>query len=306
MARIKYDVRGVEGKRTVVPAGVYNLKVVGAEVTTPENKDERIELIAEVVGDKDHKGGKFYEYISVVQGSPQSWKLREFLEAVGQIKNGKGEAGTLDTSKLLGKVFGAKTYVRAADDARGFDEQNRIRKMFAIDGKASVEEDLDADEAEDDGNEYEDMTLPDLKAELNERGLSTRGKRAVLVARLLEDDEQEDEDEPEAEGDYTWDDLVELDRAGLRQMNKDEELGVKFTKTKDDDTLRAEVAGALDIDVPEEEEEEQEAEQEDDYDEWDDDDLREELSQRSLATKGSKKLLVRRLRADDAEEEKPF
>lgn len=307
MARVKYDVRGVEGKRVVLPAGVYNVKVAQATLAKPDGKDERIEVVFEVVGDKTHKGAKLYEYINT-ESDVAKWKLREFLEAVGTISNGKGEAGVLDTDKIVGKVIGVKTFVRAADDTRGFDEQARVRRMFEAEGtKSSVEEedlDAEADDGEDTG--YQDMDLGELKAELAERGLSTKGKRTVLVARLIEDDEETDEEDEEEGTNLDWESLVALSRAELRQLNRDEELGVKIVKSKDDDMIRAEIAGALDIDIPEVEEEDEEDEQEDDYDEWTDDELKEELSQRSLATKGSTKLLLKRLRADDAEEEKPF
>lgn len=315
--RIKYDVRGVEGARKVLPGGVYNVKVAEATVAPAKSSGiDQLGVVLEVYGDKDHNGAKLFEYLPIDPDSAMKWKLREFLEAVGQVKDGKGEAGTLDTNKLIGKKFGVKTFVRPADDAKGFDEQARIRRMFPADAATSkgTDEDLlddDDDEAEGD---YDAMTPAELRAELRERGLSTKGKTPVLISRLMEDDEEQDDDD-EDDGDdegLTWEDLLELDRKGLRDLNKEEELGVKFTKGKDDDELRAEVAGALDIDIPEDEDEpeddndDEDEEDADDYDEWDDDDLKEELEQRSLSTKGSTKVLVRRLRADDAEEEKPF
>lgn len=312
MARVKYDVRGVEGSRTILPAGVYNAKVAQADVTKPEGKDQRIELVLEVVDDKDHNGSKLFEYINL-ESEAAAWKLREFLEAAGVLKNGKGEAGTLDTAKILGTKMGVKTFVKPADDARGFDESARVRKMFAIDTDADESEDLSEDDEA--MGEYDDMSLADLKAELTERGLSTKGKKPVLIARLMEDDEESDEEEEpeaeaEAEDEYTWAHLEALDRTGLKSLNKDEELGVKVTKSKDDDALRAEIAEALEIEVVEEEDEAEEEDEDegpdDDYDDWTQDDLKEELEQRSLSVKGSKKLLVSRLRKDDAEEDKPF
>jgi SAP domain/Protein of unknown function (DUF669) len=311
VTRFKYDVRGVEGARTVLPAGVYNVKVASADLTKPEGKDQRIEVVFEVINDKEHNGAKLYEYINV-ESKAAAWKLREFLEAIETIKDGKGETGTGDTSKFIGKVLGVKTFVRPADDARGFDEQARIRRMFAA--ESTREEDEDLDDGDDETSEYSDMSPAELKAELAERGLSTKGKTPVLIARLLEDDEQaEDEDtddeDEDTEDETTWDDLEGMSRSELRELNKEQELGVKFVKSKDDDTLRAEVAEALDIEVPEDEDaddEEDEDEAGDDYDEWSDDELKEELSQRSLSTKGGTAVLIRRLRKDDAEEDKPF
>lgn len=310
MARVKYDVRGVEGSRSLLPAGVYNAKIASADVTKPEGKDERIELVLEVIGDKTHNGAKLYEYINL-ESEAARWKLREFLEAAQVVKNGK-EAGTLDTSKLVGTTIGVKTIVRPADEARGFDEQARVRRMFVADGVSAngdEAEDLE-DEAEGDESEYEDMSPTELKAELKERGLSTKGKKPVLVSRLIEDDEAEEEEEEdeedteEEESEYSWEDISELDKPELRQLIKDEELDVKIKKGMAVEDIREAVANELDIEM--EEDEEEEDDDSDDYDEWDLDDLKTELEERSLSTKGSKKVLIGRLRSDDSEEDKPF
>lgn len=309
MARVAYDVRGVEGSRSLLPAGVYNAKIAQADVTKPDGKDQRIELILEVIGDKTHKGAKLYEYINL-ESEAARWKLREFLEAAQVVADGKKESGTLDTTKILGTVIGVKTWVRPADDARGFDEQARVRRMFVADGVSAESESEDLDDDDTDEGEYEDMSLGELKAELKERGLSTKGKKPSLIARLEESDEEEDEAEPEDEdettGEYEWDDINELDKAELRALIRDEELGIKVKKSTDVDELRVEVAEALDIEVPEDEAEEEDEDDNDDYDEWTQDDLKTELEERSLSTKGSKRLLVSRLRKDDAEEDKPF
>jgi hypothetical protein len=304
VARVKYDVRGVEG-RTLLPAGVYNAKVFSADVTKPEGKDERIELVLEIVGDKTHKGAKLYEYINLELDSAK-WKLKEFLDAVEVTgKNGK-DSGTLDTDKIVGTVIGVKTWVRPADDARGFDEQARVRRMFAVDASSNGADAEDLDDDDDAEGDYSDMDLAELKAELKERGLSTKGKKPALITRLEEDDaEDEDEDDDSEEGEeYEWDDIAELSLKELSELNDEEELGIKIRKKSDVDDIRTKIAEALEIEVPEAEDEDDE--ESDDYDEWDIDDLKEELGQRSLSTKGSKKLLVSRLRKDDAEEDKPF
>jgi SAP domain len=303
IARVKYDVRGVEGARQLLPAGVYNAKVASADVTKPEGKDERIEVVLEIIGDKTHNGAKLFEYINL-ESEAARWKLREFLEATQTIKNGK-EAGTLDTAKLVGTVIGVKTFVRPADDARGFDESARVRRMFVADGvKADAEPDEDLDDDDDDESDYDEMSLAELKAELKERDLSTKGKKPALVARLVEDDEAEEEDEDEDDSEeYSWDDISELSKSELKDLIDEEELEIPVKKKTDVDDLRLKVAEALEIEVPEDEEDDDD---EDDYDEWDVDDLKTELEERSLSVKGSKKVLVSRLRKDDAEEDKPF
>jgi hypothetical protein len=376
MARVKYDVRGVEaGQRKVPSPNVYQAKITSADITKPEGKDERIELVVEIVNDSDFNGAKLYEYVNMESDSA-AWKLRELLEAAAVVTDRKtSESGTLDTDKdLVGKIIGIKTFIRPADDARGFDEQARIRRMFPAEDGAGAGESFDDEEKEvaaTTEDDYDSMALSKLKAELSERDLPTRGSKKALIERLRESDAEEQEDEDQdGEGDeYTWEDVESLDKAELRQLIKDEELDIKVTRTTDVEDLRMEVAEALEIeDIPEDEPEEPEDEageddytwedisgmskpdlrqlikdeelgirvtpktdlddlrgkvaealeievpsedaeaddDADDYEEWSLDDLKEELEQRSLATKGTKRALVSRLRKDDAKEDKPF
>src|SRR5262245_44938438 len=127
MTRVKYDVKGVDSGRNVLPAGVYVGKITGADVTQPDGKDQRIELVVTV--SENGSDYNLYEYVNLVSKTAR-WKLRELLEAVEVVDGSKGEAGVLDTNKMLmGKKIGVKTFIRPADDARGFDEQARIRRM---------------------------------------------------------------------------------------------------------------------------------------------------------------------------------
>jgi SAP domain len=282
MAKVKYDVRGVEsGGGTPLAPGVYNAKITQADVTKPEGKDQRIEVIFEIVNsEKENNGKKLYEYINL-ESENTKWKLREYLEALGMAT----EQGEFDTDDHLNLVIGVKTIVRPADEARGFDARASVRRMFALDekvrnGASAPKEVLDP---------------PDVP--------------------VAEEDEGEE---------LTWEELNGMSRAELKELNKVEEAGIKVTKSLTDDDLRARLAEFFELpplveeaeeEDEEEEDEEPEAEAEeaaedagddDDYDEWSEADLKEELSQRSLSTKGSKKVLIGRLRRDDNAEDKPF
>ena len=269
MARVKYDVRGVEsGERPVLPAGVHTGKITQADITKPDGKDQRIELIVTV--SKNGTNFPLYEYVNL-ESETAKWKLRELLEAVGITSGKKGESGALDTDKmLLGKSIGVKTFIRPADDARGFDEQARIRRMFKVDEAAEdediPEEEESEDEAEGDETEYDDMSLAELRKEAKSRGIKTvRLKADEIIDKLVEWDEENAEgDEPEEE------------------------------EPEDEDEAEAEA------------EAEEDEEPEDDYEEWSLEDLRTELKDRSLATKGGKKVMITRLRRDDAEGDDPF
>jgi hypothetical protein len=327
-----------------LPAGVYDGQITSADVTHPDGKDERIELVVEVINNKDHNGKKLYEYVNL-ESKAAKWKLLELLEAVGV----NDKTGTLDTQRqLVGKKIGIKTFVRPADDAKGFDESARIRRMFAMDGAsadgAGAKEDLSEDEepsaeASAEGDEYtwdylETLDRAGLKQVIKDESLSVRVLRSMSDQELLNavgmalelpmdtegasDEEEEDEEEVEVQGGLDWSELEGMDRSALKVLNKERELGVRVLKSMSDDDLRAAVAEALNITVPsapaedEEEEAEEETEAEapaqptDDYDEWSEDDLREELGERNLPTRGSKKLLISRLRKDDSEEDRPF
>jgi hypothetical protein len=347
VARFKFDVRGVEGRGATLPQGVYDAQITSADITKPDGKDERIELVVEVINNKDHNGKKLYEYVNL-ESEAARWKLLELLRAVGVDK----DAGTLDTDKQLkGKKIGVKTFVRPADDVRGFDEQARIRRMFPLDGanQAAPAEDL-SEEVEEEAVEEEggdEITAEEVnkadRAELKQinaeaelgikvlRSMSDDDLRAAVLKALdltpaeepveeEEDEEEEVEEEVEEESGLSFDDLSGMDRNELKKLNADQRLGVRVVKSMTDDDLREALAEALEIDVPakmlpdepEEEGEEEEGEEAeaaaptDDYDEWSEDDLREELGDRNLPVRGSKRLLISRLRKDDAQEGKPF
>ena len=51
---------------------------------------------------------------------------------------------------------------------------------------ADAEADADDDSGEEDARDWSVLTVPELKAELKERGLPVSGRKAELVARLEE------------------------------------------------------------------------------------------------------------------------
>jgi hypothetical protein len=313
-ARVKYDVAGVEsGDRPVLPAGVYTGTITGADINKPDGKDQRIELVVTVK--EDGTDYKLYEYVNL-ESKTAAWKLRELLEAVEVVNGKKGESGVLDANKMLmGKKIGVKTFIRAADDARGFDEQARIRRMFAADSASvSAVEDLDDDDTADEDNggetEYDDMTLADLRKEARSRDIKTTRLGAdEIIDLLVEDDEAAEGEEPEAEAEA---EEPEAEEDGYDDMSMaDIRKAARAAKIKTTGMRRAAIVEALrEYDAEQadgaEEEPEAEAEADDDYDEWDVEDLRTELKDRSLATKGGKRVLIGRLRRDDAEGDEPF
>lgn len=79
------------------------------------------------------------------------------------------------------------------------DKEGNVHFRLGSNGASEAADEEDADEEE---SEYASMDRAELVSELKERGLSTKGKTAVLIQRLTEDDaaeeveEDEEEDEP--------------------------------------------------------------------------------------------------------------
>lgn len=95
-----------------------------------------------------------------------------------------------------------------------------------------------------------------------------KGEEAAEVEPDTDDAEEAEAEEEGADDDdaLTYADLLEYDRATLKEVNKVNELGIKVLKTMSDDDLRAAIAEALEL-SPEDEEAEDEAEPEAEDDE---------------------------------------
>lgn len=138
------------------------------------------------------------------------------------------------------------------------------------------------------------------------------GKLMKLKIEEEEPDEVEEDEDDEVEEDGRLDGLS---RAQLKKLIKDEDLEVTVKKSMSDDELREAIAEVLedeeeepedeeepDDEEDEEDEEEDEEAEEDNYDEMSVKELRQELKDRELDTKGGIKVLIARLRTDDVEE----
>jgi SAP domain len=267
---IKYgDTTGIESDFKQAPVGLYIAKVDSIEEKPSKSGEPMVEIIWAVT--KDSNGKKLKEQYSRIWSyaplDPEaSWarRLKDLITAFGL----KAKGGNLAT------IEGKEALIRLREDT---DLDGEYRPQV---GKV--------------------MALKATKAE-------------------PEPDEDEDEDEDEASSDGALD---EYTRAELKQLIKDEGLEVRVLKSMSDDDLRAAI---LEVWEPEDEEaedeededegdedegdeeegDEEEDEEEDDEDNYDElslAELRQELKDRELETKGKKTLLIQRLRADDQEE----
>src|ERR1044072_129212 len=292
MAKIKYDVRGVERSRefdTPIPVGVYKMVVSNAvKKKSKSSGNDMLELELEVPKG-EHKGRKVWEYIVLDENS--DWKVAQLIDALGM-----KEKGTLDTDKLIGKSVKVRvkheTWETTNDE--GEEELQVMSKVGSLlKPKDEAEEEETEEEEEEEESEEDEEADDDAEEESEEE----------------EEAEEEEEDEEESDDDsLTWDELSEYDRAALKEFKKVNEAETKITKGKSDDDIRRELAEEFGIEVPDseeaEEEEEESEEEEDDYSDWSLKDLKKECKSRDLKTNGTKGARVKRLEKDDKGDKK--
>jgi hypothetical protein len=316
VAKIKYNVKGVEsrsGNMEPIPKGTYECEVETCVAAKPKDKDERIEVVY-VVCDGDYKGRKLFDYINL-ESEAAAWKLRQFLETFGLVTD-KKEAGDFDPEKLVGEKLMVRVthQVDKRPDHEG-EVQSRVGGTFAAGESDEDDEDLDGESGETKGEDDEQtVDLDELdRAELKKfikdeeleikvlKSMSDDDVRKVIAEQLSddEDDDDDDDDEDEDDDDETVD-LDELDRAGLKALIKSEGLDIKVLKKHTDDDVRKLIAEAMGEDGDDDDDDDEDV----DYDDLDVEQLRTTCKERGLSEKGSKKILVARLKKDDEQSKK--
>lgn len=330
MAKIKYKTKGVErkGGGNVPKPGVYRCKVVACVDATPSGKDRRLEVVYEIT-EGDEKGYKLYDYINLVSEAAE-WKLAQFIDALGLPEN-----GTMDTDDIVGTALNVRTRV---ENSEQYGASAKPATLMPLDGDESDDEDLseedeDAEDADaddeaedtDEDEEWDEESLGELeKTELKEVAeeyeidfpsrLTAAGKKKVIAA-ILEaqggDEDEESSDEEDEDELWTEEELAELDdddlleQAGEFELDADDyqkskKVKGKVRKTLDRDGLIAAILEAQGGDDEESEDGEDEDEDETpDYAAMDLPALKALCKERSLDTKGTKKLLIKRLEKDD-------
>lgn len=312
--QVKYDVEGVEagGDRELPKAGVYAVKITDeTEFRTKGGKPNAegkndIHLVMEITAPKENKGFPLHDYVSFNAGA--EFRIAQLTDALGLPR-----AGSLDEKKLVGKALKARVKITNSEE---YGKQVKVASLLPKDA-GSDSEDLDEDTGAepDDGEDYSEWDVDDLKAELEERELKVSGRfskaKAVAVLEAADAENDEDPEDPESEesgdGDEKpdFDEMSPSDLKGYFEENhSDEDLSEivgKGPASKKAERLRewlkenAEEGG------------EEGAEPEDDYDDWDLDDLKAEVKERGVEVSGraNKAKLIAALRENDAEDD-PF
>jgi hypothetical protein len=230
---VKFDVSKSDPAKATAsfeppPPGVYKAKITECAVTKPSGKDRRIEVVLEAVKNTGKKkvanGQKWWEYINL-ESEAAVWKLDQFLQAFG-LANGKKRKGSFDPEDLVGELCLVRCATETDNKEDPPTKRSRCKAILALDAEDESDDESDDDDddssddddddsADDDDDDedsdssddseeeeedaeaqnYDDMSLSELKAECKERGLKAEGSRSVITKRLQKSDEQPFDDE---------------------------------------------------------------------------------------------------------------
>jgi len=272
MTEISYDISGSDPEKAtrefVQPKpGVYSAKIFALlpGFTDNDKARPRIEVTVELTG-KEYKGARIFDYIGMTESS--AWKLDQFLQALGIATKTSKRKGKFKTETLLNK----KLRIRIKGDTYNDEYKAKLGQYLAAEGttddgeeeaepegeelEAEETEELEAEEAEESeevaefdaearAEELQSAELKDIRAIMNEYGLSKEIKgRSKMITAVVEYEEanfevtaeaEEEPEEAESEDDDGYD---ELETPALKKECKDRGLPITGTKDKLIERLR--------------------------------------------------------------------
>lgn len=135
---------------------------VSAVLPLPEDDEDEEEIEDEDAADEDEEGdGEEYTYADLEE---------------------------MDLADLKGVIDEEELGIRVTKKSKVETVLGKVAEALELEP-----DEEDEDEDEEDEESYEDMSPAELKTECKDRGLKATGKKAVLIARLEKDDE-DDED----------------------------------------------------------------------------------------------------------------
>lgn len=171
--------KGVESRRTP-PEGDYKCRVLEATSGVSSNKNDQIEVVAEIASG-EYKGQKLYLNFALVEQA--LWKLHAFLTALGM--DVPEDELEIDLSELVDEEFmGVVTH-------ETYNGKKRA-KLTDFDSLENYKGDDDEDEEEDDEDEKPKKGKKSAPAK---KSKSKKSKKDDDDEDEDEDDEDEDEDE---------------------------------------------------------------------------------------------------------------
>lgn len=193
----------------------------------PDKSRPSLEVILSIETPGDFKGSQLWDYVSLSEEA--KWKMDQFLMAVGQATKTERRKGQFKTEDQIGKLVKVRVVADTGEGKTPYGGDNyrpRVGALMAAtpnetpesgdgdDPFGGGEDDPFANIGDDDsGGEdifgggdddtgttttdelddgYDEMSVPDLRKELNSRGLDHKGAKPALVARLRENDNEEE------------------------------------------------------------------------------------------------------------------
>jgi hypothetical protein len=309
---IKYDNSDIEGGGggTEPTPGLYPGKIVSVTHRT-KKADNSATNDLEVVLDIGEEYVRLWSYIQLPGSESYErsrWKLRELTDALGLPPK-----GTLDPKKMEGQEVMVKTKMRRDDPERA-----EVKNLFKP-GEESVKP--GEDPTSEDTTDYSEWSLEDLEAEIQERELDMpAGRKTVAKLAAVLEESDGDDTTGDAEGDggdddaefnitevEGFEDFDEWSKEDLQTYMAENAIIVagRYSEAKAREAITDYVKNP-----PEGEEasDEAEAAHEDDYDEWTDDELKQEITDRNeqgaeikVAGRWTRDKAIACMRADDAE-----
>jgi hypothetical protein len=280
MAAIKYDVSDVEagGGGEQPQPGMYSGQIVSMTQRKKKQGGDAVSDL-EIVVDVGSDYARLWTYVKLPDDpnwdkNMHGWKLRELTDALGLPPK-----GAIDPAKINKEKPKVSVRVKADTDQDG-DYRGKIKNLFKP-GAAS--ENGASPESSAEEEDYDEWTVEDLEAEIQEQGLTmpTGRKTKEKLISVLQADGATPEAEAEAEAEATTEDdydewTVEDLAAEIEEQGLSGNVTGRKSKQKYIDVLRAAAAGPTgdgDGDGGE-------TTPEDDYDEWEAEELLAEIKDR--------------------------
>lgn len=262
---VKYDVRDVEPGQDFDTPFPAGIYVMEIESATKKQSKSSDEPMLELVL-KVVKGEHKGRKVwdYIVLNENSDWRMKQLVDALGE----KGK-GTLSENKVVGSKIKANIKIEGSKDDE-YGESNKVKSYVA---KKKADEQAEADEeAEADGT--------------------------------AEDAEAEAEGEESGEEEWTYDDLVKMDKAEIKEWYDENGAEFELVKGMSIEDVALGLAEEFELKgIPGQEDEEAEGEDgEVDYDSMTVAELKEAAEGLGVSPKGTKKALLKKVKKAAAEQ----
>lgn len=242
---LKVDFTGVEGKRTNLPDNDYLVEIEDVELKEGSG-DYPYFSVTMVVQSGKFKGQKVWDNYSTSPGA--LWKLRAFLEVIGQeVPDGEME---IDKDEMIG----TQLVVVTAQEKYKNDDGDKKVSVKVVDFYSA--DDFQEKDAEDGEDEDEDEKPKSKKKD------KVKDKKASKKSKKDDDDEDEEDGADDEDEDETPEEKKKRLRKERRAARKAGKGGDDDSDDEDEDEKPKGKKGKSKKEEPEEEDEDEDEEEE--------------------------------------------